>query len=98
MRSATPPSLSNSSFTANTFNNATLYVPVGSRDAYLSANTWWLFDPDHVKEMDYSDIQTLRSDGEADAALPRFDLSGRRIAAPSRGFSIDASGRKVIVQ
>lgn len=75
-------------FSDETYAAATLFVPTGTLTTYGALTPWYAFDK--IVEMDYSDIQTLRTDDETDGSLPRFDLSGRRI-------SIDAAGHKVVV-
>lgn len=46
----TPPFASESAFDADTYDNAILYVPVNSNDAYLTAETWTNFKKQIVSE------------------------------------------------
>ena len=85
--------------------NATLYVPMGSRNAYLSANYWKEFNK--VFETDYSGIDQIkiRENGFSEQRVEERDwytIDGKQVDKPKKGFSIirmsDGTVRKVFVK
>lgn len=81
--SAEPQSISGNTFSDFTFNNATLYVPAGSKTDYWLDQYWGKFK--HIEEFDASAIDTPEADN---APAEIFDLGGRRTASTAHGKGI----------
>ena len=80
----------------NVFSNrkkATLYVPIGSKEAYLGAEYWKEFKK--IKEKDFTGIDQIMIDGQNNAKI--FTLDGKRINKPRKGINI-IGGKKVLVK
>ena len=76
------------------YNNATLYVPVGSKINYMTSTGWSRFK--NIVEGEPSGIEQVVMDGlEKDA--PVYNLRGQRLAAPQKGVNI-IGGKKVVVK
>lgn len=91
--SATPPSASESVFSTATYLNAKLCVPTGASAYYGSATCWKNFMMTEV------DVPAAVKDivvGHRQAPVI-FDLHGRKLAQPGRGFNI-IGGKKVLVK
>ena len=73
--------------------DATLYVPEGSVEAYRNAEEWKKFK--NIKEFDPAGISDVRASRNSKNA--RYDLSGRRLTAPVKGLNI-VGGKKVMVK
>ena len=92
-----PLATDNFYFATPIFNEATLYVPVGTRNAYACTGSWQQFkhiveDPSLPATIHQPSVNTVntRSSG-------RYDLQGRRLnGRPSKGVYIE-NGRKVVV-
>ena len=82
------------------YDNATLYVPVGSKVNYMTTPGWYKFK--NIQEFDTSTfdpstlgIQNVTVDNDNDAQF--YDLLGRRMKSPNKGMFI-YKGKKVIVK
>ena len=86
-------SSTNKSFSNNTFENATLYVPIGTINKYKSTTGWKDFK--NITEGEPSGIQVITLDKDTNS--PFFDLNGRRLESPQKGINI-IGGKKVVVK
>ena len=79
--------------------NATLYVPKGSKDAYKAANYWKEFM--EIVEIDVTAISSVTNEQKV-TEVTRYNLQGRRTSMPERGINIirmsDGTTRKVVVK
>ena len=80
-------------FTLNTFNNATLYVPTGTINKYKATEGWKDFN--NIIEGVPSGIKGVHLDSDKD--YPVYDINGRRLETPQRGINI-INGKKVVVK
>ena len=80
-------------FRSDTYNRATLYVPVGSKFDYMTTPSWSRFQK--IVEYDPSEIKSITTNAET--IEPVFSLSGQRLATPRKGINI-VGGKKVIVK
>lgn len=72
---------------------ATLYVPVGTKAKYEATEGWKEFK--NIVEMDPSGIATVLTEQKANETI--YNLSGQRFATPRRGLNI-IGGKKVVVR
>ena len=73
---------------------ATLYVPVGSKEAYQAADYWHEFG--NIVEMDFTAIEdTLVDDTLCGVNDAYYDLQGRRVGEPAKGCIYIHKGKKV---
>ena len=80
-------------FSVNTFNNATLYVPVGTIDKYKATNGWKDFA--YIVEGTPTGIKVIENTQNKNATV--YDLNGVRLSEPKKGINI-INGQKVIVK
>ena len=73
--------------------NATLYVPLGSKEAYQAADYWKDFK--EIVEIDITGIDQITSNEKNNATI--FTLNGKRIDKPQKGINI-IGGKKVNVK
>ena len=80
-------------FSGNTFNNATLYVPVGTIDNYKATDGWKDFD--YIVEGTPTGIKVIENTQNKNATV--YDLNGVRLSEAKRGINI-LNGKKFIVK
>ena len=80
-------------FSQNTFNKATLYVPKGTIDKYKATDGWkdFLF----IEEGTPTGIKVIENTQKKNATV--YDLNGVRLSEPKKGINI-INGQKVIVK
>ena len=85
-------------FSQNTFNNATLYVPVGTIDKYKATNGWKDFA--YIVEGDPTGIKNIETEQLEEVSY--YGLDGKRIESPKSGSVVIKKARqkamKVIVK
>ena len=84
---------SSSVFSAKTFNNAILNVPIGTIEKYQSTNGWKDFV--HIEEFDPAGI--INVNREAITNNRYYTLDGREVELPTKGIYI-LNGKKVVVK
>ena len=86
------------SFSLNTFNNATLYVPKGTVDKYKTTEGWKDFL--YIREGSPSGIHNVEGDGANE--IQRYTLDGRLIKNSHKGINIikmkNGTTNKVLVK
>ena len=76
------------------YDNAILYVPIGTKSLYEKREPWNLFF--YVVEMDFTGINEVKAEnGKVEGVY--YDLSGRAVENPANGIYI-LDGHKVIVK
>ena len=80
-------------FSENTFDNATLYVPVGTIDNYKATDGWKDFA--YIVEGTPTGIKVIENTQNKNATV--YDLNGVRLSEAKRGINI-INGQKVIVK
>ena len=96
MLGTTPPTINHSNmFEDDTYTNATLWVPVGARDAYANAQGWQNFA--QIKEGSHTGIANLTQHFSPN---PQYHmLDGRRMKEkPSQKGLYITQGRKVLIK
>lgn len=86
---AVPPALESSAFDNSTYNNALLYIPVGSSDAYKNADNWKKFFS--YIEDESADIEGVEQES---GHKIYYDLKGNITDNPTRGIYI-IDGKKI---
>ena len=84
-------------FTNTVYDNATLYVPTGTKSLYEKREPWNLFF--YIAEMDFTGIDEVFDEvkGENGEVKTIYDLQGRKVEVPSEGLYI-IDGKKVLVK
>lgn len=77
----------------NTFNNATLYVPKGTKVKYQEADVWKNFK--NIVEFEPSGIDDIVADEDKQRKI--YSISGIRLKRPQKGLNI-INGKKVVVR
>ena len=94
-----PSSINNNTFSSNTFMNASLYVPLGTKEKYKATDGWKKFV--FIEEIDPSSLDIEPIVGEV-AESSRYLLNGVRISTPQKGINIikmsDGTTKKVLVK
>ena len=100
VKTATPPTFAttgnfqNSKDPDKVYNTATLYVPIGSLQAYKEATDWKGFA--NIQEFDPTAVSGIHDDRTISTTL--YDLQGRKLQQkPSKGMYIQG-GKKVLVK
>ena len=75
------------------FNNATLYVPVGTKEKYQATDGWKDFV--NIVEGTPTSIKVIENIQNKNATV--YDLNGVRLPAPKKGINI-INGQKVVVK
>lgn len=85
-------------FSLNTFNNATLYVPVGTIDKYKSTGGW----KDFANIVDGSSSGVSSIESEETNEISRYSLEGRVIKNSHKGITViqmnNGTTKKVVVK
>ena len=84
-------------FTDTVYDNATLYIPNGTKSLYEKREPWNIFF--YIVEMDFTGIDEVFDEmkGESGKVKTVYDLSGRVVENPANGIYI-LNGKKVIVK
>ena len=90
-----PFDIYNATFSDDTYKNATLYVPAGTKEKYEATEGWKKFA--NIVEMDETGIDAVDALPASSADAPVYNLNGQRVNAPVNGIYIK-NGRKVLVK
>ena len=84
-------------FTDAVYNNATLYIPNGTKSLYEKREPWNIFF--NIVEIDFTGIEDVYDEvkGENGKVQTIYDLQGRKVEVPSEGLYI-INGKKVVVK
>ena len=85
--------LSDRTFSQNTFYNATLYVPVGTIEKYKAVDGWKDFA--FIEEGIPAGINAVENTKSNNTAI--YDLNGVRLSEPKKGINI-INGQKVVMK
>ena len=80
-----------STFSQNTFNNATLYVPKGTIEKYKATDGWKDFA--NIKEGNPTAINVVENTKDNKAVI--YNLNGVRLSEPQKGIIV-VNGRKYV--
>ena len=90
-----PFDIDTSTFSKDTYSNATLYVPAGTKEKYKATKGWKDFK--NIVEMDDMGIDAVDAQPNSSADAPVYNLNGQRVNVPVNGIYIK-NGRKVLVK
>lgn len=86
-------------FNGVNISKCTLYVPLGTKQAYWEADVWKDFG--YTKEYDVTDVNKIDNHSET-KEVSRYSLDGQRLASPTKGINIvrysDGSIKKEMVE
>ena len=86
-------------FNGVNISKCTLYVPLGTKQAYWQADVWKDFG--YTKEYDVTDVNKIDNYSET-KEVSRYSLDGQRLASPTKGINIvrysDGSIKKEMVE
>ena len=89
-----PVGITEYTYDNSVYSNATLYVPRGTKDRYLSCSGWSNFI--NIQEFDPAAIKKIIEDKEQGFKnSSTYDLQGRRVSSPKQGEIYIQGGRKV---
>lgn len=88
-----PPSAYDSTFPPNAYTWADLYVPIGCKTKYQSAEGWKNFQ--YIYEFDVTPVTAIKDEDKEHGAT--YDLNGRKVKRPTKGVYIH-NGRKTVVR
>ena len=76
-------------FEKSVYDNATLYVPAGTKSLYEKREPWNLFF--YIEEMDFTGIDDVKAEngklkGENGEVKIVYDFQGRIVDTPSKGY------------
>lgn len=91
----TDPSVITCTFTDQVYDNATLYVPVGTKEAYAAQSNFKKFFD--IREYEPSGINATERSYRPTVSDHYYDLNGRRTNRPQKGIYI-VNGTKVVVK
>ena len=79
------------------YDNATLYIPNGTKSLYEKREPWNIFFD--IVEIDFTGIEDVYDEVEADGEKVQtiYDLQGRKVEVPSEGLYI-INGKKVMIK
>jgi len=80
-------------YSGDYFNNATLYVPVGTKEKYQATDGWKKFQ--NIVEGTPTGIKVIENTQNKNATI--YDLNGVRLPAPKKGINI-INGQKVVMK
>ena len=85
-------------FTNAVYDNATLYVPNGSKSFYEKIEPWNLFL--YIVEMDFTGIEDVASESKDERAKSGtvYDLQGRKLSEITEPGIYLIDGKKVLVK
>ena len=79
--------------------NATLYVPIGTKEKYMEAEGWKDFV--FIEEMSPTGILPIRESNKT-FEIKRYTINGRQISQPQKGINIikmsDGTSKKIYVK
>ena len=88
-----PISADISIFTSDVYDNATMYIPNGTKSLYEEEEPWNKFS--NIVEMNFTNIKEIAEQRAGNKAI--YDLSGRVAENPTNGIYI-VNGKKVLVK
>ena len=85
-------------FSDNSYSDATLYVPTGTKEAYQSKESWKNFV--NIVEFDATAVKGISTDKESVDVIGSYSIDGKQKPLPQKGVNIlkmsDGTTRKVV--